>query len=100
MGKVNFADFRKTDIPKTPSIQRREKEKTKTKKVPDIPKIKKEKKELKLPDIELKFEPYTSWYRGIAELLKGYSVRGTKLHAIDSIIEELEKRKAQLLNKE
>jgi hypothetical protein len=96
MGKVNFANLKKTNVVEKNNVEKEILNVTKTKKisiVPVTPKKKVEKQnKIEQSESEPKFEPQTSWYRGVAELLKGSSVRGTKLHAIQVMIKELKKR--------
>ncbi|QEE15628.1 hypothetical protein DSAG12_01454 [Promethearchaeum syntrophicum] len=92
MAKFNMGDLldeKTIDIPKS---------EPKRKITPENKVVKKQDVKKPIQDGKSKFEPMTSWYRGTAELLKGKSVRGTELNAINVIIQELEKRKQEILS--
>jgi len=102
MGKVNFADFKKGNISKK-NVEKKNVKVKKTEKIEKVPVTSKKRVGTKLKieesDLGNKFEPQISWYRGTAELLKGSSVRGTKLIAIRVMIDELHKREKEELKR-
>jgi len=69
-------------------------EKPKVKVIPK-PKIKRKPKVEEIIRTGDKYDPRITWYRSTVELLTGTSCRKKKVESIDLIIKELEKKKAE-----